>query len=193
VLEIYLVSEVYGPGNEIIRNVIGRSYAQGFNFGGFQIGLGPENWVNQKQAGRIALLVEKNQQALKGIGEETAKQIRQSIAEGVLKGESIPKIQERIIERSEAIGVTRATMLARTEAMTAANTAAVDRYRAAGVDVLEWIAADDERTCTDTFEAQGYTYEGGCIGMDGRTFPIGQAPWCPGHPNCRCTLAPKVD
>lgn len=53
----------------------------------------------------------------------------------------------------------------------------IDGYKEAGVEKVEWIAVDDEKTCPE------------CRKLDGKIFPIDKVPDRP-HYHCRCELRP---
>src|SRR5690606_39845113 len=72
---------------------------------------------------------------------------------------------------------TRAQTIAPTELATAKTEATEQRYREAGVPMVQWFATLDERTCRY------------CAARHGLAYKIGEAT-TPAHPNCRCYLAP---
>ena len=187
IMDQILNHKVFDPGWKIIEEEIPKGYERGYTYGALQIGLGAPPDIRRAEAAKIGILVEANKAAFTGIGEETTKQIRRVISDGLVNESRQSEVIKAIMDRSESIGVARAQTMARTEVMNAVNTGVIDQYRRAGVEELEWLTALDERTCQDTFTYMGYTYAGGCEGMDGKVFPIEEAPWCPGHPNCRCT------
>ncbi len=78
-------------------------------------------------------------------------------------------------------GYKNALRLARTETMHYLNDSALKAYKDAGVERVQFWAAEDERTCPE------------CGALHGREFPIGKAPILPIHPNCRCTYIPAVE
>ena len=98
----------------------------------------------------------------------------------------------------------RAEMVARTETIRASNYGALQGYKDAGVEKVEWLKASDacdicnaiseqvsQVNIGDSFFSQGDTID---IGND-KTFTFNyesiEAP--PSHPNCRCTLIPVLD
>lgn len=60
------------------------------------------------------------------------------------------------------------------------NQSQLDSYADLGVEMVEYLTANDERTC-DT-----------CMPMNGNVYPVNEAPVVPLHPNCRCTWIPVV-
>lgn len=128
----------------------------------------------------LSVLQARSLTGLKGITDEMSKSIMQEITDGMLRGDSPRLVAKAISERVDAIGITRANALARTESMKAFNTGATNRYRQRGYTEQEWCAAASERTCSY------------CSQMDGRTFPIDDSPDMPAHVNCRCSWLPVV-
>lgn len=71
--------------------------------------------------------------------------------------------------------------LVRTETMHYLNDATLQRYKDAGVEMVQIWAAQDERTC-DT-----------CGGYHAKKYLINKCPHVPLHANCRCTILPVTD
>ena len=69
----------------------------------------------------------------------------------------------------------RMEMIARTEVLRAHNMGRLKFHERAGVQRLEWLCMEDERSCPV------------CNGLDGKVFPIDKFPQQPAHPHCRCT------
>lgn len=77
-----------------------------------------------------------------------------------------------------------AAMIAQTEITRAMAAGAAEVYRLAGIQMVEWVTAEDAHVCEfcDANEAAGPQFLG-------QTFPSGAiAP--PQHPRCRCALVP---
>jgi SPP1 gp7 family putative phage head morphogenesis protein len=72
-----------------------------------------------------------------------------------------------------------AEMVARTEVARAQNAGVIEAYRAAGVERVTFIAADDERTCPVCEELDGQTFDLSEIEGSDEEIPV--------HPSCRCT------
>jgi len=126
-------------------------------------------------------------QLLGDVGAELASGIKRAVTQGVLAGKSIPEVAReigRVVKDKEAFrraGKTvfksaqrRATLIARTETLRAHNEGRMAFYRQVGVTKVQWLTADDERTCPE------------CAPLDGKVFEIGEAPALPRHPGCRC-------
>lgn len=69
----------------------------------------------------------------------------------------------------------RMELIARTEVLRAHNQGRMKFHREVGVQKLEWLTGEDERTCSV------------CRPLHGRVFPIDRIPMIPIHPQCRCT------
>ena len=118
---------------------------------------------------------------IKGLSEETKKALAFQLREGLIKGESIPKLTERV---KNVINDTKwkAERIARTESMRVFNTAAEDRYKKAGVRKYRILEAIDERTCRTCMLYHNKIYR----------FDDPSAPRPPFHPNCRGTIVPVI-
>ena len=129
-------------------------------------------------------------QLLGDVSAELASGIKRSVTQGVLTGKSIPEVAReigRVVKDKEAFrraGKTvfktaqrRATLIARTETLRAHNEGRMAFYRDVGVTKVQWLAADDERTCPE------------CSRLNGRVFLLDDVPMLPRHPSCRCVLS----
>ena len=128
----------------------------------------------------LAELQDINFNLIKNVTQDMKKAIMYSTSNGVIEGWGMNKIAREMIKSTDKIGITRAKMIARTEVIRASNTAALARYKEAGVKMYEWSTAFDERTCEI------------CAGLDGHRFQIGRGRQPPIHPNCRCSVIPIV-
>lgn len=144
---------------------------------------------------------------------ETASQLKYTLSEGFMAGESMPKLSKRVAEVFDIAKGYRTTRIARTEVIQASNYGAEAGYIQSGVvQYKEWLTAKDERLCpfcnsmngkriglAETYLAKGEDM----VILDpkdesGRTIQAAmtnthddiKAP--PLHPNCRCTLVPVV-
>jgi len=95
-------------------------------------------------------------------------------------GETVSQITKRVREVT-GLARNKAVTIARTETLRAGNAAAKERYKSAGVEMVEWVSAYDDRICEE------------CESLHGNTYPMGEAPDLPVHPNCRCTLVPHIE
>lgn len=123
------------------------------------------------------------------------KHIRNAITQGVLQGESIPKIAKRL---QNVVGMDHnaAVRNARTAMTGAQNAGRVRGYKDAksmGINVMqEWLATQDDRTRESHLALDGERIEIGGVFSNGCEYPGD-----PGGPpeevyNCRCTLIPYL-
>jgi len=140
-----------------------------------KLGEGPADWRV------IDVLQARNLSALKGITAETNKAIIRSLTEGINNGEGVVKLRKRLMAEVEGIGYNRARLMAHTETMYASNEGAKLRYSQHGIRKVEWLTAGHGDTCDQ------------CAALNGKVFDIAQAPPCPLHPMCRCTLLPVIE
>jgi len=167
------------PAAQVITVKVPEAYRAGSTFANIQLGAPPE--VRADEAKRIGTLIQANNDAFSKITAETSGRIRSTIATGILEEQPFGEVTRDIVRQIDDVGITRATMMARTEVMKAVNTGVKDRYKQAGVEKVEWLTAIDDNTCDE------------CEGNSGNVYPIEDTPACPAHPNCRCTLIPKIE
>ncbi len=137
------------------------------------------------------------------INETTREQLRKALAEGFVEGESIPQLRKRIQHVFNVATISRAGMIARTEALRASNFATVEAYKQSGVvEAKEWLTERDDRVCPWCLAMDGkviglnrsYFKEGDSFTVDGKTleFNLLDVNEPPLHPNCRCTTIPVL-
>lgn len=126
---------------------------------------------------------------LRGITQAMDTQISQVLADGLLNGDNPRQIARVINARVQAIGISRATTLARTEVVRAHHQANIAEYDLAGVEgvgvMAEWKTA-------------GFGVCKRCKAMERRSkiqpFTLEEIrPLIPLHPNCRCVAIPIVN
>jgi len=128
------------------------------------------------------------------VNKVTVASLRKELIAGVKLGESIPELTKRVNKVFGFAEKYRATRIARSEMIRAANSGAEFAYIQSGVcKAKQWLTAFDERTCPE------------CEAMDGRKAPLGgsfdtagldvnldytegEMPHSPLHPGCRCTI-----
>jgi SPP1 gp7 family putative phage head morphogenesis protein len=119
---------------------------------------------------------------------ELADGIKRTILGGIATGkgsEDIVRDLGKVIEDKESFrnagskvfskAQYRMEMIARTEVLRAHNQGRIKFHQQVGVQKLEWMTMEDERTCPV------------CGGLDGQVFNTDRFPNQPAHPNCRCT------
>jgi len=151
--------------------------------------LGLEGTIDMSTEEAIQFLKREGAEFIKQVNATTKEALKETLAEGLGEGESIPQLKTRVSDVFETATDTRAKTIARTEILRATNWAALEAYRQSEVVVAkEWLAELDERTCQI------------CQPMDGTIVSLGKnfetsagsvdAP--PIHPNCRCTTIPVI-
>lgn len=148
------------------------------------------NWVSSAflrpmHAERVGLIYTRTYEDLTNVTTEMADQMRAVLALGIAEGRSPLDIADRLTDRIDAIGRSRARTVARTEVISAHAQASLAAYREAGVEGVgvraEWQTAGDDAVCPE------------CEDMEGQTFTIDEADgMIPLHPNCRCAYVPVV-
>lgn len=132
------------------------------------------NWAEKRGAKLVTLM-----------DEETKKRLAHTISQGIENKRGIPGLARDIRGEFADMGKYRSELIARTETSNALSQASLDRMKDMGIEGKEWVTAGDDRVdkvvCAPN-ERQ-------------RIIPVGQAFQSghmapPGHPACRCTLAP---
>jgi SPP1 gp7 family putative phage head morphogenesis protein len=112
-------------------------------------------------------------------GREFEDVLKDIIIADLEKGTSIPEIRKDIMTEAADMSGYEAERIARTEVLRAANEGRLRAYHAEGVGRVEFVAADDERTCPE------------CNAEDGKELTLAEAGGLlPLHPQCRCTYIP---
>lgn len=131
---------------------------------------------------KLDLLYERAFEELEGITDATSQALRRELTEGLAEGQGPREIARALNDRVEAVGKTRATVMARTEVVRAHSEGTLDRYETiSGEDTAvtakaELSTAGDDRVCDR------------CASLEGRAFSIKEARGViPVHPSCRCT------
>ena len=122
--------------------------------------------------------------AMRPVSAQQARVLRDQLVRGITMGDNPNRVAADMLRRMEAAfsgGLTRTTMIARTEMLDAmrASDLLVDQANADVVEGWEWYASLDDRTCV------------ACIAMHGQVFPTSE-PGPEGHHQCRCSRLPVV-
>ncbi len=137
-------------------------------------------------------LGERTRQFAKDITATTLGAITRELVIAHRLGESIPQIRDRIQAVFALASKNRATVIARTEMITASNSGLLFAYKQGGIERKRWLTARDERV--DGGDPLGICWvnqRAGAIPID-EAFPSGdQAPGA--HPSCRCVLVSVTD
>jgi HK97 family phage portal protein len=143
----------------------------------------------------------------------TAVRFREILGDGVANGETVPQLADRVKEWAKAEGDAerqtkrRALTIARTESQRASRRAEVEAWKASGVvtgktwllapDPCEFCEAASEAFSNNAVDIDDSFYEQGSEiqGKDGGTMVADyeSIDGPPLHPNCRCSLMPKLD
>lgn len=148
-----------------------------------------DSWVRNAfnrpvHADRLGLAYTRTFTELNGITQAMDQQISRILAQGIGEGRGPLEIARQLNERVDKIGITRARMLARTEVVSAHAEASINAYEEAGLEGVEVEAevlngSDPCPECQDLAAAGPYA--------------ISEARGLiPAHPNCVCSLNPKV-
>ena len=180
-------------------------YAENYNYGTWQVesAVGWDTAFALQDASTVQRLLTDHDSYLPKPSVNVAKDmawnrrlIANQITQGVLLGESIPKIAKRM---QDVTGANRAAAvrLARTSTTAAENVGRVDSYRRAqslGIELKqEWLATLDGRTRSSHRKLDGEKVEVGEKFSNGCRYPGDpEAPYAETC-NCRCTLIAAVD
>ena len=116
------------------------------------------------------------------VTEETSKQIREAIAEGLTAGEDLRGVRKRVQELS-AFGRARSEVIARTEVTRAQNFASIQAWKESGlVEKKVWWTALDERVEEECASRHGEEYDLEENVDKGNSYGPVDGP--PLHPNC---------
>jgi SPP1 gp7 family putative phage head morphogenesis protein len=111
------------------------------------------------------------------ITETTRASVQDALVAGQQAGEGVEAIARRLRELT-AFDAPRARVIANTELGRTMNESALTSYRASGVVTAVTVMDGD--------------YDAACAAMNGRVFPLDQAPAALQHPSCRRAFAPVV-
>lgn len=135
------------------------------------------------------------------VNDETAKQLRASLSQGVAAGESQTQLRARVEAVFGSASTMRADRIARTEVTRAQGYADIQAWSQSGIVTgKEWFTAEDEHVCAfcesldhtvtglhETFFDKGDVCRVGDQKLD---LSYDDVPSAPLHVNCRCVLLP---
>ena len=196
----------------IVNGYLPQAYAIGHNYGTFQIekGINMSTSYTLYDKSTVERIIKDNPQLLPSLNpkSETArkiregkikkwsqKQIQSNCLQGILQGESIPQIAERIsnITLQEAKSTIRYARTMITGAENAGRTDSYKRAESMGIELeQQWLATLDDRTRDEHREMDGEHVPVGEEFSNGCRYPgdpLGDPEeiWC-----CRCTLVPLL-
>jgi len=137
-------------------------------------------------ADRAGIIYSRAYEGLANITTEMSKQVSEVLGQGLLNGSNPEVLARQIVNRVEKISITRARMLARTEAIAAHAEAKLNVYEDANIQgvglMSELLTAGDDLVCEecDAASAAGPYEVAAAHGL------------IPLHPNCRCTWIPVI-
>lgn len=137
----------------------------------------------------------------KDVNDETSKQLRASLAEGVKDGDSIFQLRARVEAVMGSASTMRADRIARTEVARSQGYADITAWEQSGsVTGKEWFTALDDRVCKFCMSLDGNVYglrenifsKGDSLTVEGKTqhYNYDDVPHNPLHVSCRCVLLP---
>jgi len=168
----------YGPDNEYIRHAYERGVedaqtelrALGVSDG--TAGATTRLGVHQDQLER---LFTRNLRALEGMTEATGREMGRVLSEGLAAGDGPREIAADLADRIDAVGRTRAEVIARTEVMNSHNAGRIQEWERAGIEKVGVLIAPDACPICQAYNA-------------GEPYPASEAYGnLPQHPNCRCS------
>lgn len=130
---------------------------------------------------QLQALYARNYNALQGMTDATANEMRRVLSEGLASGDGPRTIARDLSGRVDNVGKHRANMIARTEMMHSHNRARATEWQRAGVERVDILTAAD--ACDQ------------CLSLaDGAPYKASEATGLlPQHPNCRCALTVHTD
>lgn len=130
---------------------------------------------------QLEALYSRNLGALQGMTDATANDMRRVLTEGLASGDGPRDIARDLSDRVDAVGKTRANVIARTEVMHSHNRARATEWQRAGVKKVDILLAPDACPQCQALKA-------------GSPYPADEAAGLlPRHPNCRCALTIWTD
>lgn len=149
----------------------------------------------------IEYFQDRSQKIAQDVNDETAKQIRASLSQGVLEGEGSTQLRARVESVMGSASTMRADRIARTEVTRAQGYGDIQAWSQSGIVIgKEWFCAEDEHTCPWCLSLDGKTWgldedifsKGDSLTISGKTqhYNYDDVPSPPLHVSCRCVLLP---
>lgn len=184
-----------GSEGEISKHWLSRGIVEGYNRGATKTRMAAEKAIpslnkldnysplaNPSHIERAELLYTRAFQDLKGVTEAMATQMSRVLAEGIIQGEAVKVVAKKLEDRVDAIGRTRAKLIARTEIVESHNSAAIREGQIIAAETgieekYQWNTAMDGR------ERQSHA------SRHGEIYTASEVQSLIGEPNCRCSVA----
>lgn len=139
------------------------------------------NWIDEFGAGQVTK-----------INNTTKEKLRKTLSEGIIEGESIPKLRDRVSSIMTEAKTTRATLIARTETHNTVGYGTFETYKTTDIQQKGWLTTLDGRE-----RSSHNAINGEVVGMD-QSFSNGLM--YPGDASgpaseiiaCRCVLLPII-
>jgi hypothetical protein len=196
-LGILIKEEILEPGEKIIDETTKEAYQHGVRFSILQAqragysGIMPPFKMSVIDTRIINNLKARSLSDLKGITEASSTQITRLMSDGLLTGRTYGEVTRDMVRTVDNVGITRASTLVRSEVMRAVNAASREKYGKIGIELLEAVEAEDERTCDSWEITVGDRTFTGCRdvsegGINGAIFTLDEAAEvdAQAHPNC---------
>ena len=136
---------------------------------------------NPNDVASLTFIQERAKFFAESITKTTAEALIRSLGEGLDSGEGVEDLKKRINEVYQYAEAYRTEVIARTEVSASLNEGAVQAYKQAGIEHLEWVAIGDDKTAEICLANDGQ------VRKIGEAFPSGEAQ-PPNHVNCRCSI-----
>ena len=205
-LNVVMQEEILAPGRELIDGTVTEAYRHGVQFSILQSGrAGFAGIMPPIRESPVDVRILNNLKArdlsdLKGITDESSKQITRLLSDGLLQGKKQSEVLREMVGTVDNVGIVRASTMARTEVMRAVNAASRTKYGNIGIERLEAVEAQDERTCDNWEITVGDRTFVGCRdesegGINGAIFTLDEAAEvdAQAHPNCRRCWVPRIE
>lgn len=205
-LNVVMQEEILAPGKELIDGTVTEAYRHGVRFSILQsgragfAGIMPPIRESPVDVRILNNLKARNLSDLKGITDVSSTQITRILSDGILSGKKQSEVLREMVGTVDNVGIVRASVLARSEVMRAVNAASRTKYGNIGIEKLEAVEAQDERTCDNWEITVGDRTFTGCRdesegGINGAIFTLDEAAEvdAQAHPNCRRCWVPHIE
>lgn len=193
-LEKGFLSVVTPEENFFIRE----AYEKGSNDGDSKVAVdGPEPSMDlDPHESALQKLRKRNYRLLRNVTGDMAREIRDSLTEGLVAGDHSSEIAREITDRMDKVGKHRATLISRTEVINAYSEGSLTQFEQLDIEGVtieaEILTAHDDDVCElcESIEDMGVfslsEIRNATIEINGQVVN----PKPPVHPQCRCTLLP---
>jgi SPP1 gp7 family putative phage head morphogenesis protein len=124
----------------------------------------------------VRVAAEEQMRYLRRYGEDFAMRATEVVTQGLIQGWGVKRV-EGILVQQLGLGKVRAEAIARTATLSAFNGATQEHYRVNQIELFQWVATADDRTCPV------------CVARSGNIYRL-EATRPPAHVRCRCYQMP---